>query len=241
MFKSVSSSHSGSFFNSIGMEFMLFPAGKFWKKSKTGGFDQAVFVSAPFYLGKYQVTQEQWKMVMGNNPAVFQGRNKPVENVSWDDAQKFIARLNAKEGVKTYRLPLEEEWEFAARGGTDTQFFFMQDPKTRQEAEASLTAFAWFNKNSGRRTHSVGGKAPNPYGLHDLYGNVWEWTQNRCDDVPEEERAALSDLGDAPLRVIRGGAWNSFAGYCRSDYRGCHAQDQRSDNTGLRLACSPGR
>jgi formylglycine-generating enzyme required for sulfatase activity len=124
------------------------------------------------------VTQEQWAAVMGDNPSQFKGRTNPADNVSWFDAQEFIKRLNAREGTNRYRLPTEAEWELAARGGADTRFFFMKDPKTYKEAEPLLDACAWFAKNSGWTTHPVGQKKPNPYGLYDIYGNVFEWVQD---------------------------------------------------------------
>jgi formylglycine-generating enzyme required for sulfatase activity len=194
--------------NSIGMEFVLIPAGSFLLD--TSESRQALLgqnpdnalprrkarISQPFYLGKYEVTQAQWVAVMGNNPSryilgkyqpdaawfaaideedlpEYIGPANPVEQVSWRDVQEFIRRLNSREGHHHYRLPTEMEWELAARGGTDTLFFFMKDPeKIWNEAVEPLNDYAWFNANSSQVTRHIGQKKPNPYGLYDIYGNV---------------------------------------------------------------------
>ena len=160
--------------NSIGMEFMLIPAGTFMMGSEKGYADEKpqhrVTISRPFYLGKYEVTQAQWEAVMGNNPSRFDGRNNPVEQVSWEDVRVFIARLNAHEGHTRYRLPTEAEWEYAARAGSTSAYSFGDDA-------ARLGQYAWYGDNSGKTTHPVGQKLPNAWGLHDMHGNVWEWVQ----------------------------------------------------------------
>ncbi|MDR0239901.1 MAG: formylglycine-generating enzyme family protein, partial [Deltaproteobacteria bacterium] len=177
--------------NSIGMEFVLIPAGSFTRTFTTkndAGEEQKQFskviISKPFYLGIRQVTQEQWAAVMGKNPSSFKGQNNPVDTVSWDDAQEFIKRLNAKEKHMRYRLPTEAEWDLAVRGGMETPFFFLKDARDWERAADELEAYAWFKKNSGDTTHPVGQKKANSYGLHDMYGNAWEWVQDGFAELP---------------------------------------------------------
>lgn len=165
-----------SLVNSIGMQFVLIPAGEFQMGSETGYNDEkpvhTVRLTRPFYLGQYPVTQGQWQAVMGNNPSHFTSDpNRPVEYVSWDDVHQFIAKLNAREGVKLYRLPTEAEWEYAARARATTAYRFGSD-------EQQLAAYAWYDRNSGSTTHPVGQKQPNAWGLCDMHGNVWEWVQD---------------------------------------------------------------
>ena len=234
-----------AFANSIGMEFVLIPASSFPIVTGKNDFGEdvlaKVIVSKPFYLGKYEVTQEQWVAVMGKNPSEFKGRTNPVENVSWNDVQEFIKRLNQKEGHSRYRLPTEMEWELAARGGTNTQFFFMKDPKTWADAERPLSDYAWFDKNSGGSTHPVGQKKPNPYGLYDIYGNVCEWVEDWYEDLPESrEITDYRGPASGSFRVSRGGSCDNRAEGCRSANRYADTLGIRSDNpTGFRLALSP--
>ena len=153
------------------MEFVQVPAGEFLMGSES---EEAIYMEQPvtrvrisrgFYLGKYEVTQGQWQAVMGSNPSFFDecGPDCPVEGVSWDDVQEFIRKLNAAVGEERYRLPTEAEWEYAARAGTSGDRY------------GNLDAIAWYDGNSGDRTHPVGRKAPNALGLHDMLGNVFEW------------------------------------------------------------------
>jgi len=204
------------------MEFVLIPTGKFMMGSPSGkqgrynyeGPSYEVTIKNPFYLGKYPVTQRQWEKVMGSNPSHFKGDNFPVEQVSWDDVQKFIKKLAEMEGTDKYRLPSEAEWESACRAGTTTKFCFGDN-------ESELENYGWYDKNSGSKTHPVGQKNPNPWGLYDIHGNVWEWVQDRwhnnyC-DAPSDGSAW--ENGDSSFRVIRGGSWSDFAEYCGSVYR----------------------
>ena len=228
-----------SFANSIGMEFVHIPAGSFPVTDGDGKAAGTATVSKPFYLCKYPVTQKEWEAAMGNNPSTFKGSDRPVENVSWYDAQKFIRRLNAKEGTGGYRLPTEMEWELAARGGTVTRWFFGQGPKNPKDMESRLGAYAWFAKNSGKTTKPVGKKKPNPYGLHDIYGNVHEWVQDWYNDLPElgeftDYRGPATGL----QRAARGCAWHNRADDCASDVRGGISANIRSNSTGFRLAFS---
>jgi formylglycine-generating enzyme required for sulfatase activity len=231
------------FTNSIGMEFVLVPAGSFQVVIGKNEFAEDVFstaiISKPFYLGKYPVTQEQWVAVMESNPSFFKGRRNPVEKVSWNDAQEFIRRLNTKEGHERYRLPTEMEWEYAAKGGTNTKYFFMKDPKTWAEAEGLLADYAWSRGNARETTHPVGQKKPNPYGFYDIYGNVFEWVQDWYAELPKSQK--MTDYrgpktGD--VRVNRGGSWFYTAKLCRSDHRDYDKPDFRDTDLGFRLALS---
>ncbi len=216
--------------NSMGIEFILIPAGDFLMGSNQRKDETPVHrvtVSKPFYLGKYPVTQRQWVKIMGNNPSYFKGDDMPVEQVSWNDVQEFIKKLNEMEGTNNYRLPSEAEWEYACRAGTNTRYFF-------GDTESGLDEYAWY---SGSTTHQVGQKRPNPWGLYDMYGNVWEWCQDKWHDSYE---GALVDSGaredsSSSLRVDRGGCWSSLARYCRSALRSGNSPDNRYGFTGFRL------
>ncbi len=201
--------------NSVGMEFILVPAGTFrmGSTSEDAGENEKpvteVSISRAFYLGKYEVTQKQWEKVMGTNPSDFKGCGDcPVEQVSWNDAQAFIRTLNAMEDSKRYRLPSEAEWEYASRGGTDGDRY-----------SAGLDAIAWYDKNCNERPHKVGKKKPNGYGLHDMLGNVYEWVQDW--KGPYAGGKATDPKGPArgKFRMIRGGSWETGAKSCRAPHR----------------------
>ena len=229
-----------SFTNSIGMEFIRIPAGTFMMgspDSATEAFDNEkpahrVTISQPFYLGKYPVTQAQWEVVMGNNPSRFKGNpNLPVESVSWNDVPAFMRKLNEREGGRAYRLPTEAEWEYACRAGTTTIYSFGNDA-------AQLGDYAWYNENSGGETHPVGEKQPNPWGLYDMHGNVWEWVQDWYS--PYTAEAVTDPIGPATgaARVIRGGGWVSSARFARSAYRVWRPPGYRHDDLGFRCLSS---
>lgn len=229
--------------NSIGMELVLIPAGTFQMgspESEEGHNDSEgpvhqVTIGQPFYLGKYEVTQAQWRAVMGNNPSYFSNCDTcPVEQVSWDDVQDFIERLNAQEGVTTYRLPSEAEREYAARAGTQTAYSFGD---TRER----LGQYAWVDGNSGGRTHPVGGKRPNMFGLYDMHGNVSEWVQ---DCWHGDYRGAPTD-GSAWVtgrncngRVLRDGGVRSDPSLLRSASRFWTNADFKLRSIGFRIARS---
>jgi formylglycine-generating enzyme required for sulfatase activity len=185
-----------------------------------------------FALGKYEVTQEQWYSLMGNNPSIFKGRTLPVENISWDEAQEFIKKLNIKTGRK-YRLPSEAEWEYAARAGSKTEYSFGDDP-------SQLTRFAWFSGgDSGKTTHPVGEKIANNFGLYDMHGNVWEWIQdcwnNNYLGAPTDGSAWST--GDCSQRVERGGSWWFLDPQgLRSAWRHRDLTGYRDSSHGFRLA-----
>jgi formylglycine-generating enzyme required for sulfatase activity len=188
-----------------------------------------VRITQPFYLGKHEVRQGQWQAVMGNNPSRFTGDpNRPVENVSWDDVQEFIRRLNAREGGAIYRLPTEAEWEYAARAGTTTRWSFGDEA-------SQLGRYAWYDGNARGQTHPVGQLQPNPWGLYDMHGNVWEWVQDwyggYASGTAVDPAGPSSGLG----RVYLGGGWFTPARYCRSAGRGSVAPGKRIDSLGFRL------
>ena len=186
-----------------------------------------------FYMGKYEVTQGQWKEIMGNdNPSHFQqGDDYPIESVSWNNVQEFIEKLNKQSGMN-YRLPTESEWEYAARAGTMTKWYC-------GDYEGCLDDIAWSVINSGNKTNPVGQKQPNSWGLYDMAGNVWEWVEddwhNTYTNAPNDGCAWI-DEPRGPCRVIRGGAWDNGIAACRSSVR--HGLDSSYTNIshGFRLA-----
>jgi len=215
-----------------GMEFVSIPAGTFVMGSAEYGdaTPHQVTISRPFYLGKYQVTQLEWTMVMGNNPSDYKGDNRPVENVSWNDCQKFVRKLNAREGVNNYRLPTEAEWEYACRAGSRTKFCF-------GDGDHILQQYAWFADNSGKETHPVGQLNPNDWGLYDMHGNVWEWChdwygRNYYAESPDNNPRGPRKGSD---RVVRGGSWRLGAEYCSAAYRAWSHPGDRLDVLGFRL------
>jgi len=183
-----------------------------------------------FYIGKYEVTQAQWKTVMGSNPSYFKGDNLPVESVSWNDVQEFIRKLNAQTG-KQYRLPTEAEWEFACRGG-------LQSAHYKYSGSNNLNDIAWYSDNSGNTTHPVGTKSPNELGIYDMSGNVWEW----CNDWYGNYSSAVQTNPQGPAsgsdRVFRGGGWNDGARFVRVSIRGSYTPVSRDSSLGFRLSCS---
>jgi formylglycine-generating enzyme required for sulfatase activity/tRNA A-37 threonylcarbamoyl transferase component Bud32 len=182
-----------------------------------------------FEIGKYELTQEQWQSVMGTNPSKVKGANLPVENVSWNDTQEFLKRLNAQNDGYTYRLPTEAEWEYVCRAGTTGDY------------AGNLNEMAWYISNSGNTTHPVGQKKGNAWGLHDMHGNVWEW----CNDFYDENyyKTSLSEDPSGPItgtdRVGRGGSWYDKAFSLRSAHRGNAVPDYRDDLLGFRLVRTP--
>jgi formylglycine-generating enzyme required for sulfatase activity len=221
-----------SFVNSIGMEFVLVRAGKF--RMGSNAYEDAkpiheVTIAGPFYLGKYEVTQGEWKAVTGSNPSRFEGDDRlPVENVSWDDCQEFIAKLNGRKDGYAYRLPSEAEWEYACRAGTTGDY------------AGELDEMAWYRNNSGNKTHPVGKKKPNAWGLYDMHGNVWEWCQDRYhknyNGAPTDGTAW--EAGSDNERILRGGSWCDSAYYCRSANRLCNSPVVRDNYVGFRLVAA---
>ncbi len=219
-----------------GIELAYIPAGCFMQESDEYGSEREydgserpiheVCLNA-FWMGKFQVTQEQWKQIMGQNPAKFQkGNDYPVELVSWHDVQNFSKRLNIKSG-KNYRLPTEAEWEYACRANGSSKY----------SGDDDLDDVGWYDKNSGDSTHSVGKKKANAFSLYDMSGNVWEW----CNDWYGTDYYVSSPKNnpvgpDSGIRrVLRGGSYFDDSLYCRSVYRGRHRPEGRDDFIGFRL------
>jgi formylglycine-generating enzyme required for sulfatase activity len=230
----------------IKLELVLIPAGEFKMGRSEGDKEEAfdmwvppqhrVRITKPFYLGKYQVTQEQWEAVMGSNPSHFKGPKNPVETVSWDDCQRFLEKLNAqvRAGECKFQLPSEAQWEYACRAGSKTKYCFGDD-------ETRLGDCAWYDKNSSNTTHPVGAKKPNAWGLYDMHGNVFEWCTDWWQDGHYYE-SPVDDPTGAPTgsgRVIRGGGWNSTARYCQSGSRDGEPPGYGFSSLGLRVARVP--
>ncbi len=220
----------------VNMELVLIRPGSFVMgsddESESEKPPHRVNITRPFYLGKYEVTQEQWQAVMGNNPSRFPGAQKPVENVTWDDCQVFLAKMNAKSppGVK-FSLPTEAQWEYACRAGAATTWHFGDD-------EGRFPEYGWCRINSGGETHPVGRKRPNPWGLHDMHGNVVEY----CADWYDEDYYKRSPAGNPPgppsgtRRSIRGGGWFGIPTVCRSATRRYAIPDRGDSRYGFRVA-----
>lgn len=180
-----------------------------------------------FYIGRYPITQEQWKAVMGNNPSYFQGERHPVEQVDWMDCQEFVEKLSKMTGIR-FRLPTEAEWEYAARGGRKSKGY-------KYSGGDLLPQIAWYNENSGGTSHEVGQKAPNELGLYDMSGNIWEWVHDWKGDYSEEALTNPTGPETGDERVCRGGGWNREHDRCRVSYRGDDQPDLRYRSLGLRV------
>ncbi len=174
-----------------------------------------------FIIGKFEVTQKQWKEVMGNNPSNFKGDNLPVEGVSWNDVQEFIRKLNEKTG-ENYRLPTEAEWGFTAAGGNKSNGY-------EYSGSNDIEDVGFYEYNSGRKTHPVGKKQPNELGIYDMSGNVWEW----CSDIYDSFSSSTKSIN------IRGGSWSNYDVACRVNVRNGHGPDFSDINLGFRLAKDP--
>ena len=190
-----------------------------------------VTLTNDYYIGKTEVTQALWTAVMGNNPSYFKGDNLPVEKVSWDDCQKFISKLNSLTG-QNFRLPTEAEWEFAARGGNNSNHY-------QYSGSNKLGDVAWYNGNSGGKTHVVATKQPNELGLYDMSGNVGEWCSDWFGNYSSSSLTNPTGPNSGSSRVFRGGGWCDLARNCRSSFRLSFTPDFSDDDLGLRLVLVP--
>ena len=227
------------FIPDLGLKLIWIKPGSFVMGNAQGGeIDEKpvtqVSLTRGFWLGQTEVTQAQWRAIMGNNPAHFQGDDLPVETVSWNEAMEFCQKLSDREGASgllpkgyAFTLPTEAQWEFACRAGTTGDY--EGDPDT----------MGWYAANSSNTTKPVGQKQANAWGLCDMHGNVWEWCLDlygsyRGGNVTDPKGAALG-----PYRVMRGGSWNNSADYCRANLRLRDEPIYRRNYLGLRLALSP--
>jgi formylglycine-generating enzyme required for sulfatase activity len=218
--------------NKLGMELVYVPPGDFLMGSENGGPGEKpvhrVTIREGFYMGRHEVTQAQWHALMGG---AFSGCDDcPVERVTWNEVQSFIQKLNELGDGFLYRLPSEAEWEYACRAGS------------ARDTAGYLDALAWYDANSGRRTHPVGQKQPNAFGLYDMHGNVWEWVQDywhpNYDGAPADGSAWLSG-GDTTKRVMRGGSWFNDDRQLRSAQRSGRPPGLRVNTVGFRLVAVP--
>jgi len=223
--------------NTIGMKFVYIPPGEFRMGGRNGLDNEKpvhrVRTTRGFYLGMCEVTQGQYEAVVGKNPSHFRGAANPVEAVSWNEAVEFCRKLSRKTG-ETYRLPTEAEWEYACRAGAVTKYAF-------GDSDEALDEYAWHSGNSGGKTHAVGGRKPNAFGLYDMHGNVREWCADCYDkdyyaNSPEEDP---SGPATGKSRVLRGGCWDYVPGSCRSGLRSRVRSDFSLNNLGFRLVLLP--
>jgi formylglycine-generating enzyme required for sulfatase activity len=226
----------------IKLEMVLIKSGTFMMGSPDSDKDaereeqpqHRVRITRPFYLGKYLVTQEQWEAMMGSNPSHFKGPKNPVEQVSWDDCQLYLEKLNAKIGTQSgkFGLPTAAQWEYACRAGSTTRYCFGDD-------ESKFGEYAWYVENSGITTHPVGQKKPNAWGLYDMHGNVWEWCQDWNEDYKKSPVDDPSGPTEGSVRVFRGGSWYHVAKHCRSAIRLSHLPRYKYADLGFRVALIP--
>ena len=223
-----------------GTECVWCPPGQFMMGSPTSepgrGADEVqheVVLTRGFFLAETECTQGQWEAVMGGNPSSFKGSDRPVEQVSWEEAVEYCRKLTAKqrtEGILPegweWRLPTEAEWEYAARAGTTGARY------------GELDAIGWYDGNSGSETHAVKQKAENVWGLQDMMGDVWEWCSDWSGDYPTGSVTDPTGPNSGSDRVVRGGSWYLGAGYARSANRSRNGPGGRSDILGFRPALS---
>lgn len=227
--------------NSIDMEFRLIPKGEFMmgaKENEPGSMtnekpQHKVTIQKGFYIGYYEVTQGQWKAIMGSNPSQNKncGDDCPVDSVSWDEVQQFIKKLNEKDEFPfNYRLPTEAEWEYAARGMTPTRYFWGDDEDEK--------AYRMFANADNRAPTRVGSYLPNPFGVYDMNGNVWEYVEDvwHTNYGKGKNDGSANLEGDAKERVMKGGSFKWFIGELRSSSRGKVSRDSKMPNVGFRVA-----
>lgn len=216
----------------------LIPAGQFVMgspqlevdRSEDEGPQHLVTITEPFYIGVYEVTQEQWLTVMGTLPSYFgYYPGSPVEFVSWDDCQEFITELNTK-GIGKFRLPTEAEWEYACRAESVTSFSYGDDA-----TYSDINEYAWHLKNSESTTHTVGQLKPNAWGLFDTHGNVLEWCSDWYGTYNDTPQTDPEGPENGTYRVLRGGAWSFEPRYLRTARRGYHPQWDSNASHGFRL------
>jgi serine/threonine protein kinase/formylglycine-generating enzyme required for sulfatase activity len=240
-------SHGDTFTNRLGMEFIYIAPGSFsmGSPSTEPGRDpderrHKVTLTTGYWLQATEVTQGQWRALMGDNPSRFNGAGKdfPVENVSYGDVQRFIGRLNDASAPERYRLPTEAEWEYGARGGSSKAFANGDISDLGCGKDGKLSKAAWYCGTARERTHAVGQKEPNAWGLYDMHGNVWEWCRDWYGAYPFGDVMDAKGPSDGKYRISRGGSWYDGAGLCRSAYRGRFSPGRRNGDLGFRLVKS---
>jgi formylglycine-generating enzyme required for sulfatase activity len=211
-----------------GIECVLVKAGTFMMGSPTsesGRYDDEtqhqVTLAKDYWIGKYPVTQAQYKAITGNNPSRFEGDNKPVEQVTWNDADDFCKKIGG-------RLPTEAEWEFAARGGNKSKGYIYSGGD-------NLSKAGWYDGNSGDKTHDVGQKKANELGIYDMSGNVWEWCEDWLGDYPKEAATNPKGASSGSYRVYRGGSWYNYSRLCRVALSGNRAPSYSNYFLGFRV------
>ncbi|MDR3227904.1 MAG: formylglycine-generating enzyme family protein [Puniceicoccales bacterium] len=231
--------------NNVLLEMLPVAAGSFTMGSPSGESEREpldkgseaqrrVNITKPYWLGKYEVTQAQWRAVMNRTPSAFPGAQRPVESVKWNEAMDFCKKLTERERAAgrlpagyRYTLPTEAQWEYACRAGAAGAY----------GGSGNLNEMGWYAENSGSKTHVVGGKAPNAWGFYDMHGNVWEWCSDRYDATPTGGNDPLGPPTGA-YRVNRGGGWADGAQYCRSANRAWGQSGGRNSFFGFRVALS---
>ncbi len=232
----------------INLEMVKCSAGSFMMGSPEEEFGRfgneqlhRVTFTKPFYIGKYEVTQNQFVALMESNPSIFLEDNNPVETVSYDEAKAFCNKLNMKyanilpQGYK-FDLPTESQWEYACRAGTNTSLNNGKNITSEELPCQSLDEVAWYYKNESEATHIVGQKKPNAWGIYDMHGNVWEWCRDWYGDYTSEEVADPEGPDDGSRRVFRGGSCASRVNFCRSAIRLSSSPDTRRPDLGFRVA-----
>lgn len=246
--KSLPEKSTGKVTESLGMKFVLIQPGTFMMGSPADEpmrdddeTQHQVTLTKGFYLQTTEVSQGQWRSIMGNNPSYFKdcGDECPVECVSWNDCQEFIQRLNNQEGTENYRLPTEAEWEFACRAGGTKAFANGEMIARRCGHDPNLDDMGWYCGNSGKTTNPVRQKNPNDWGTYDMHGNVWEWCQDLYGEYPSDHIVDPAGPSSGLRRVFRGGGWLHNISHCRSANRFRDTHGFNSRYVGFRLAKTP--
>ncbi len=242
-----------TFSNSIGMDFIYIPPGTFMMGSPpdepgrdNDEYQRKVTLTKGFYIQTTEVTQKQWRKIMWSNPSHFSnscGKECPVENVSWEDVQRYIRKLNKKENTDKYRLPTEAEWEYACRAGSNTAYANGDISGTKCGHDPNLDNMGWYCGNSDRSTHPVAQKKANAWGLYDMHGNVWELCQDKSggslDNMMTQGNIVSGEIDpigtSGSLRISRGGSWRNGAEGCRAADRSIDSPSRKFRVLGFRL------
>jgi formylglycine-generating enzyme required for sulfatase activity len=233
--------------NSIGIELKLLPAGTFTMGAGGPEGPHKVTLSKPFYMGVYEVTNKHFERVMGSVPSKWKDKDLPVESVTWNEADEFCRRLSElpdeQAAGRSYRLPTNAEWEYACRAGSSEEYAFGRVESTgggvtKDTYDTQISPHGWDSNNSGSKTHPVGKKLPNSWGLHDMHGNVSEWCDEWFGKYPAGDTTDPRGPPNGEGRVIRGGDWNENFGAWRSAYRVWGDSRTKAPALGFRVALS---